>query len=114
MSYYNYYLCIIYFALQRQIVLVLTGWFCVFLFSLPSLPPSCPPFPALGEERKPEFGKRDRVRVGEGRMVGVANHLFTFGICIMRQGANGSPGRLETGWHAFSFNGHTEETSNPS
>lgn len=42
------------------------------------------------------------------------NHLFTFCICIMNWGANGSPGWPETGWHAFSFNGHAEETSNPS
>lgn len=43
-----------------------------------------------------------------------AHHLFTFGICIMRRGTNGSPDWLKTGWHAFGFNGHAEETSNPS
>lgn len=32
-----------------------------------------------------------------------ANHLFTFGICIMRQGANGSPDWPETGWQALGF-----------
>lgn len=86
-----------------------------FVFSSPpSLPPSLlSSFPVLGEER-PQFGKRARAGGEWWGQQWSANHLFTFGICIMRQGANGSPGWLETGWHAFSFNGHTEETSNPS
>ena len=70
-------------------------------------------FQSWGEERRPQFGEVQGGREWWGQQWS-ANHLFTFGICIMRQGANGSPGWLETGWHAFSFNGHTEETSNPS
>lgn len=88
---------------------------CVFS-SPPSHPPSClSSFPVLGEERRATVWEEDEGAGGEwwGQRWS-ANHLFTFGICIMRQGANGSPGWLETGWHAFSFNGHAEETSNPS
>lgn len=111
MSYYNYYLDFIYCVPQRQIVMVLPDDF--MFASPPFLPPALLSSP----------GRRDKAAVcGRGQLQGgewcgrqrSANHLFTFGICIMRQRANGSPDWLETGWHAFSFNGHAEETSNPS
>lgn len=86
--------------------------FCVCLFSLPSsLLPVLLSSPGRAE-------KTTAWEEGGGKewwgQQWSANHLFTFGICIMRQGANGSPDWLETGWHAFSFNGHTEETSDSS
>lgn len=40
------------------------------------------------------------------------NHLLAFPICIMSWAANDSAGLPKTGWHAFRFNGHAEETSN--
>lgn len=69
MSYYNYYLCIVYCAPERQIVMVLPRQFCVFLSSLPSsLLPVLLSSPGRGE-------KTTVWEEGEGaggRMVGAA------------------------------------------
>lgn len=81
-----------------------------WMLSSPSL---CPSF--LSSLQKATVWEESEGRGQEWcRQQWAAHHLFTFGICIMRRGTNGSPYWLKTGWHAFSFNGHAEETSNPS
>lgn len=69
MSYYNYYLCIVYRAPERQIVTALPRQFCVLLSSLPSsLLPVLLSSPGRGEKGHSLGGRRG----GGGRMVGAA------------------------------------------